>query len=157
MSEIRQFEDLTNYCHQISPFVLDGVKNVGWIDILARFPSGGVPATSLQKLRSIVEGIEGFQPFVEPIREAPTCPLCGALDMRDARNKSLPNAELWIPAAQTIYAAPITILHYIEVHHYRPPQEYIEAIDALDTAIAFVADEIYRVKLKESGWFNRLA
>jgi hypothetical protein len=64
-------------------------------------------------------------------------------------------AELWIPAFETIYAAPITILHFIEVHHYLPPAEYIAAVDALDLSLPFVADEIYRAKLKESGWFDR--
>ncbi|WP_156116651.1 hypothetical protein [Massilia sp. 9096] len=156
MSELIQFDDLTNYSHQIAPFTLAGVKNVGWLDIESAFPRGGVPPATLQKLRSIVGGLDGFQPLVEPIRESPTCQICGALNLADATGKLLPSAELWIPAGETIYAAPIAILHYIEVHNYRPPTEYIEAIDALKIGTSFTADEVYRAKLMESGWFNRV-
>lgn len=64
----------------------------------------------------------------------------------------LPEAELWLPGRDVWYAAPITILHYIAEHAYRPPDEYLEAIDLLDPTSAFIGDELYDEKLEESGW-----
>jgi hypothetical protein len=72
--------------------------------------------------------------------------------LHNSEGKLLPNAELWIPAHEIIYATPIAILHLIEVRSYLPPAEYIEAIYVLDVNLPFVADEIYREKLRLSGW-----
>lgn len=156
MSDQIYFDDLTNYTYQIAPFILDAVKNVGWLNLSSKFPTGNVPVPILDKLKMIAGGIGMFQPLVEPIRELPTCQICGALELVDSTGKFLPNAELWIPANGTIYASPIAILHFIEYHDYNPPAEYINAISMLDISIPFSAGEIYRIKLKESGWFNRV-
>lgn len=156
MTEKTNFDDLTNYTHQIAPFVLDGVKNVGWIDPSKEFPVGGISSSIVQKLKAIVSGIGIFQPLVEPLREPPICQVCGPLNLLDLDGKSIPNAELWIPSDKYIYASPIAILHLIEFHKYSPPEEYIAAIETLDLSVAFSADSIYRDKLLESGWFHRV-
>lgn len=114
-----------------------------------------MPAATLWKLKRIAGGLDGFQPLVEPIRESPSCQICGKLDLIDGQGRLLPNSELWIPAGRIVYASPIAILHYVEVHNYRPPAEYVEAVDALEIGTPFIADDIYRMKLRESGWFNR--
>jgi hypothetical protein len=156
MTEKTNFDDLTNYTHQIAPFVLDGVKNVGWIDPSKEFPVGSVSSATVQKLKEIASGTGIFQPLVEPLREPPICQVCGSLNLLDLDGKSLPNAELWIPSDRCIYASPIAILHFIEFHKYSPPEEYLAAIEALNLSVAFSADSIYRDKLLESGWFNRV-
>lgn len=155
MSDQIYFDDLTNYTYQIAPFILDAVKNVGWLNLSSKFPTGNVPVPILDKLKKIAGGVGMFQPLVEPIRELSTCQICGALELVDSSGKLLPNAELWIPANGTIYASPIAILQFIEYHDYNPPIEYINAISMLDISTHFSAGEIYRMKLKESGWFNR--
>jgi hypothetical protein len=152
MSELNQFDDLTNYSHMIAPFRLKGVINVGWLKLESSIPLGGVAVETLRKLKEIVTGNGIFNAIVEPIRESPCCPICGELDLRDAKGRYLANSELWIPAGEVIYASPISILHYIEVHNYRPPQEYIEAIEALDMYDMFIAHDVYLEKLEESGW-----
>ena len=156
MTEQKYFDDLTIYTHQIAPFIIDGVKNVGWLDLSKQIPTGDVPPPILQKLKVMASGTSTFQPLVEPLREPPTCQICGALDLLDINGRSLPSAELWIPSAECIYAAPVAILHYIEFHKYCPPAEYITAIENLDLNTSFFADTIYREKLVESGWFNRI-
>lgn len=155
MPERIQFDDLSNYSHMIAPYSLEGVKNVGWLDLASSIPLGGVAAETLRKLKEIITGNGIFDPIVEPIREAPFCHVCGELDLRDSKGRCLVNSELWIPAGETIYASPIAILHYIEVHNYRPPQEYIDAIDALDICEIFMGNDIYLEKLEESGWVDR--
>jgi hypothetical protein len=36
--------------------------------------------------------------------------------------------NLWIPGEGVVYVAPELILHYIEGHHYKPPDEFIIAV-----------------------------
>lgn len=155
MQEQVQFDDLTNYSYRIAPFSLKGVKNVGWLKLDSPIPLGGVAVDTLRKLKEIITGNGIFNAIVEPIRESPVCPICGELNLRDTKGRYLANAELWIPAGEMIYASPISIVHYIEVHNYRPPQEYIEAIDALDILEMFMANDVYQEKLEESAWIGR--
>jgi hypothetical protein len=54
--------------------------------------------------------------------------------------------------AKLFMQRPIMILHFIGVHNYLPPAEFIAAIDAVDEHIPFVADEIYREQLRLSDW-----
>jgi hypothetical protein len=152
MSELIYFDDLSNYSCQISPFVLAGVKNVGWLNPLGNFAIGDISPEILQKLKSVVHRLGDFRPLVEPIRELPSCEVCGELRMFEASGDLLLNSELWIPSGENIYASPITILHYIEAHRYLPPLEYLRAIEALNPKIPFNGNEIYRQKLGESGW-----
>lgn len=155
MTEKKYFYDLTSYTYQISPFVMDGVRNVGWLNIFEKFPVGDVPTSTLRKLKLVVGGTSTFQPLVDPLRESPICQSCGELELLDENGKVLPSAEVWIPSEKCIYASPIEIIHLIEVHKYYPPEEYISAIDSLDVNSHFFADAVYREKLIESGWFNR--
>ena len=146
------FTDLTSYSYQIAPFTLEGVKNVGWLDFDSGFPLGDMPRPVFQKLKKLAGGSGDFQPLVEPIRALTICQECGVLQLLSSAGKILPSAELWISSHETIYAVPIMILHFIEVHNYLPPAEFIAAVEALDESLPFVADEMYREKLRLSEW-----
>jgi len=61
-------------------------------------------------------------------------------------------SQLWIPGREVIYASPLVILHYIEVHNYLPPAEFISAIEGVDENFSFVADDVYRDILHRSEW-----
>ncbi|MDO3529685.1 hypothetical protein ACNRBH_02400 [Ralstonia pseudosolanacearum] len=148
------YADLTPYSRQIAPATLSGVVNVGWLDIRSEFENGAVPAAFVERLKLIAGGVGDFKALVEPIRELPVCEICGEVDLRDAKGMLIPNAEIWVPAGSKIYASPITILHFIEVHGYRPPVEYINAVIGADLEAKFNADEVYRGKIKDSGWFR---
>lgn len=154
MNEDRYFEDLTVYTHQISPFVLDGVFNVGWIDPRSKFPVGEVPYEFVDRLVEIAGSTGAFNALVEPIRELPRCDVCGEIEIPNSQGALIPSAELWIPASQKIYAAPVTILHMVQIHSYQPPQEYVKAVLASANDIAFNAGTVYRQKLKDSDWFK---
>ncbi|WP_155283392.1 hypothetical protein [Ralstonia solanacearum] len=149
----QNYADMTPYSRQIAPYTLSGVVNVGWLDIRSKFESGMVPAAFVERLKLIAGGVGAFKALVEPIRELPVCELCGEVEWRDAKGMLTPNAEIWVPAASKIYASPITILHFVEVHGYRPPAEYIDVVLGVDLAARFNAEEIYREKIKNSGWF----
>jgi hypothetical protein len=38
------------------------------------------------------------------------------------------NSNVWIPCGDRVFVAPALILHYIEVHGYRPPEEFVDAV-----------------------------
>ncbi|MHA6912626.1 hypothetical protein ACQUJO_05720 [Ralstonia pseudosolanacearum] len=148
------YADLTFYCRQIAPYTLSGVVNVGWLDMRSEFESGAVPAAFFERLKLIAGGVGDFKALVEPIRELPVCEICGRVELRDAKGMLIPKAEIWVPADGKVYASPITILHFIEIHGYRPPVEYINAVIGTDLDSGFNADEVYREKIKDSEWFR---
>ncbi|MQA18806.1 DUF7919 family protein [Rugamonas rivuli] len=149
------FKDLTNYTHQISPYEMRDVKNVGWLNIGEKFSVGEVPSELILKLKILASGRVALKPLVEPIREMPFCEVCGSVELKGEGGKFLPNAELWIPSGNCIYASPIIIIHFIEFHNYFPPLEFISAIRSLDLNFNFDADKIYGEKLIECGWAGR--
>jgi hypothetical protein len=155
MPEIVKYEDLSDYTYDISPFKLPGVVNVGWIDVRSQYPRGSVPELILQKIKDAAAGSEAFRPLVDPVREFPKCDICGDLKLPCKGGVFFKNSELWVPSGDIVFASPISILHYIEVHNYLPPAEFIAAVEALDLNAPFNADSLYREKLVESGWFHR--
>jgi hypothetical protein len=48
------------------------------------------------------------------------------------RKELLGVKNLLVPAGDVIYAAPSLIIHYIEHHGYKPPDEFLAALAALD-------------------------
>ncbi|MDB0510037.1 hypothetical protein LBW60_15495 [Ralstonia solanacearum] len=154
MDDEIHYVDLTPYSRQITPYTLSGVVNVGWLDVRSEFESGEVPAAFVERLKLIAGGVGVFKALVEPIRELPVCEICGEVELHDVSGMLIPNAEIWVPAAGKIYASPITILHFIEVHGYRPPAEYVDTVLGVDLSVRFNADEVYREKLKNSEWFR---
>ncbi|WP_419736486.1 hypothetical protein [Pseudomonas sp. COR18] len=152
MNKFNVFPDLTDYSYGIAPYILKGVKNVGWIDVESEFSTGDMPISTFNKLKSLVDGAGCVKPLVEPLREFPVCELCGEIKLFGSSGRLIPDSGLWIPGREVVYASPVMILHYIEVHGYLPPVEYISAIDALDENIPFVADDLYRERLWHSEW-----
>lgn len=153
--DLNYFDDLTNYSNNMGSYDLPGVKNVGWIDLSSEYTKGKVPEFFLVKLKSLLVGNKLFNAVVEPIRTLPFCPICGELKIADGAGFFLPDAELWIPAQNMIFASPITIAHYVEVHDYLPPKEYIQAIEELNVNLPFNGEEVMGQCLKASAWFTR--
>lgn len=91
MSEKYYFEDLTGYSRNISPIELEGVKNVGWIDIFGNFDKGVVPDEFLKKLGLILSSPNQFHPLVEPSRGLPKCPECGVIKLKVSDKFNLPD------------------------------------------------------------------
>ena len=56
-----------------------------------------------------------------------------AIPSEGGREFRLGSAEIWISGERgTVYRAPDLIIHYIRDHQYRPPQEYIDAVMAVE-------------------------
>ncbi|WP_439894406.1 hypothetical protein ACS7SF_22890 (plasmid) [Ralstonia sp. 25C] len=48
---------------------------------------------------------------------------------------------------------PLLLLHYIEIHGYVPPAEYLAAVEKLTPETPFDGEVFYRKKLIGCGWF----
>lgn len=146
------FEDLTAYRHMIEPFRFEDVFNIGWVDPCGQFSTGGVSGPLHEKLLNLAFGKWAARILVEPSRALPECPACGPVRIERDGNV-LMDAELWIPGEGRFYASPVLVLHHIEAHGYRPPAEYLAAVERLKPDTVFDGEALYRDKLKESGWF----
>lgn len=103
--------------------------HVGWLDNGHSFNKGRVNRRVIFELvKRIVD---------EPknkMRGFHTCQICGAAGGMwavecNGKFGGLGHAEVWVKAHGVTYVAPTLILHYIVHHAYRPPTEFIEALN----------------------------
>ncbi|HSD87872.1 MAG TPA: hypothetical protein VLB44_10175 [Kofleriaceae bacterium] len=114
------FADLTAYTYSHS--APRPMLNIGWLDAVHPFPKGEVPAFLFKRLARWPRarqscGIHDCElcPFVQPVGRV-ECPTTSSY-------------ELHVFGADGVcYAAPALIAHYVEVHDYRPPQPFIDAV-----------------------------
>ncbi len=91
---------------------------VGWLGRGARFETGPVGRDFLERLRRLL--VNPWEPLVSlGLHE---CDLCQFNGPAYGRN-------LFVPHRGRIYVAPEAVLHYIETHWYRPPNEFISAVE----------------------------
>ena len=57
-------------------------------------------------------------------------------------------SEIWVPCGDKYFAAPSMILHYIEVHNYRPPVEFVDAVKAMDLSLEYSGQKVYDQLIK---------
>jgi hypothetical protein len=106
------FPDLSPY--QYVPLVLpeENRVNIGWLDSEHPFFAS---EPSLDLLKALIKLVQ------HPVRIVPglhTCPFC-----RNAAG----TGEIDVAGSDVIYAAPTLIVHYVEAHRYRPPDEFVLA------------------------------
>jgi hypothetical protein len=119
-----EFADLTPYRYLRSEF---DMVNVGWLGRTPDFPTGPVDETVRAELRRRVAEPEQLT------RGFHGCELCagGPLIWVEVGGKDLRlgNGEIHACGADGVrYAAPTLIVHYIEEHGYRPPEEFLAAV-----------------------------
>jgi hypothetical protein len=109
------------------------VLNVGWLDASYPVSTGIVPGDFVQILKRLTEMPMHLH------RGVHTCQFC--LNHPDAPPATHGNGQIRVAGTDGIwYAAPVLILHYVQVHHYKPPEEFITAVlrsaKAIKAAIA---------------------
>lgn len=123
------FEDLSTY--EYGPAGDGGdVRNVGWLGNGHDFHIGEVPDGFADRLARLVVSHP-----VNRTRGWQECPFCaGEYPIRidvDGERRALGDAEIRVSGAGgRIYAAPTLVVHYVNAHGYRPPEEFIEAVMA---------------------------
>jgi len=120
------------YYTDLTPYDFDNTVlaalNIGWLDNQHDYPKGKLPQEFIERLwlfcNNPVCGTWGYH----------ECELC--LHPTFGVDVSYNGAKLHLGSAEirvigkggTLYAAPDFIFHYVTVHDYLPPQEFIEAV-----------------------------
>lgn len=122
------FSDLTKYEYLKKPSGPD-VLNVGWLESDHPFSKGNIPGLFLDRLFDLcskpVNKTRGYHRCGLCLQSAawPTaCELNG-------RQILLGSAEIHVPGTMDrLFVAPDMIYHYVAVHGYMPPTEFIDAV-----------------------------
>jgi hypothetical protein len=121
------YEDLSEYKYDLS-FSHTGTRNIGWLAKGHGFPIAEPSDETL--------GILWLFCSVQfaLTRGAHGCDFCHTEDFvyaeRAGERLLLGTSEIRVfpVSGPAIYAAPTTIYHYMFVHHYKPPDEFLEAL-----------------------------
>jgi hypothetical protein len=118
-----------------------GVVHVGWLGRGHSYATGTVDIRLIEKMRRLAS-----RP-VELYRGKHHCELCieppnlikaylpnrVVLDPRCSwaqwYEQTSSNGEIRVSREVTCFAAPVLIVHYIEAHHYLPPDDFLRAIE----------------------------
>jgi hypothetical protein len=153
------FPDLTMYRY-LNQVELTNVLNVGWLDKDAPFPVGDVPVGFLDRLKlwmgkARVNQSRGLYEcnICKPV-QWPLLPLDQhpRLDVGEGKGILMGHWEVWIPSlSKKIYAAPALIYHYVELHRYRPPDEYVASVMSSDKFKGWDADIEFKTATESVG------
>ena len=106
----------------------DDVRAIGWLSRSQPYPTGTRSVAFIEKLQSHVSSAS--QPF--SIMGFHECDL----DRSDVSSGSGLHQEpvrehrnLFVPTVDCVYIAPAMVLHYVTKHRYRPPDEFIVALE----------------------------
>ena len=137
------FPDLSPYAYV--HYGRPNVVHVGWLDGAHPFPKGRVAVDVIAKLRLLAEkpvrlsrGWHFCEVCVTPddvvVSYLPNAgkqidPKCSWVKWANQRRG---NGEIAVTYEETVFAAPVLILHYIEEHGYLPPAEFLTAVENTD-------------------------
>jgi hypothetical protein len=121
------FEDLSRYTYQAPSADAVPLRNVGWLDADHEFRKE-------EPTPQLLDAIwEHCSTQVIPTRGLHCCEICAAptnLFTRHGTKLLLGSGEIRVfNAAAEAFAAPNLIYHYILDHHYRPPEQFLQAIE----------------------------
>ena len=120
------FADLSTYTYYLAAPPVS--KNVGWLDEHHEFPTR---EPSAQLVNAVWDHCKVL---VAPTRGIHECPFCMVETTTFFRHETwlmLGTGEIRVfDANGSAFAAPNMIYHYILEHQYRPPEEFLQAIES---------------------------
>jgi hypothetical protein len=129
------------YFKDLSPYSYLGREpdtntlTVGWLDSEHEFPKGSVKEQILYRVLGLcfkpINQTRGFHQssFLQP------SPVGYSVEY-NGKKMLLGSAEIRVPGKNgKFYAAPNLIYHYIKDCNYLPPQEFLDAVEALNTDV----------------------
>ena len=126
------FKDLSTYEYFPTKGDADYV-NIGWLSAEHDFSVGEIEKNLLSKLRKLAKNPENvtrgihFCEFCDPPIFSPRGDNFVCTLIKDAPNG---NGEIRVKGKNNkTYIAPVLIAHYIELHKYLPPHEFLEALE----------------------------
>ena len=115
--------------------LLDGaadVRAIGWLGLESVLvqPTHAISERQFDKLMALSEN--PWQPWnTAGHHRCEFCRFSGGpgLVIAGDRQVAIGTRTLFIPGTDVIYAAPTTVVHYIDAHGYTPPAEFLNAVD----------------------------
>lgn len=101
-----------------------GLTAVGWWGRKCSFPRGKVPLQVLERLVSELEQ-GSFQPS-EITAHKYSCTRCDSSIVYSATTRF---GVIWVPAGTQVFLAPGNLVHLLHDHDYRPPAQFVEAVE----------------------------
>jgi hypothetical protein len=124
------FDDLTLCHYQDGPFDPANWRApllaIGWLERPYPFPSGEVPHGLADTLHAMAEKARELYALY-CFWGLEHCSFCVA-ENRTPPGPVWSQENLFVPGQGVIYLSPGGIGHYVEVHSYCPPQEYVDAV-----------------------------
>jgi hypothetical protein len=131
------FADLTEYRYGTTSPRPD-VLNIGWLSKNHAFPQGRSDPSFVAKLERLVASpimLSRGSHLCEFCPRPPTVLSKGGIPMLAPAPGTTGNGQIRVNyrkgGALVAYMAPVLVLHYVLEHHYLPPQEFIDAVNAL--------------------------
>jgi len=121
------FKDLSEYSYHGSVFYRPGTKNIGWL-------GSGHEFDVMEPSEEILSLVWDYCMIsVAQMRGIHECEFCPSGDWeigeKNGQKLILGAAEIRVfSKSGVIYAAPTLIYHYISTHHYKPPDEFLQAL-----------------------------
>jgi len=129
------FEDLSAYRYIGGPD--SDVLNVGWLGEGRPFQIGDTSHAFQDALTDLCN-----KNAINLCLGHHACEICPDASWHDPYYSDMGNGEIWVrDAANTWYAAPRLINHYVQKHRYCPPHAFIEAV-------------INPSEIKKDEWFD---
>jgi hypothetical protein len=99
----------------------DHVRAVGWLHPDHAYKKGTVPAEFLARLKEFIRrpSLSGDDFHFPGFGGLHTCEFCG---------RAHGCGNLGVPSGGVLFIFPDMVVHYIEAHGYRPPEEFIAAL-----------------------------
>jgi hypothetical protein len=110
------FEDLTPYTYFHPEEELPDTVNIGWLEPGHPFRTGRTSKKFQTKLARLCER------RFKQTRGNYDCEFC------TGRDRARSSSEMRVTGNGRVYAAPTMVHHYVVVHNYRPPDEFIAAV-----------------------------
>jgi hypothetical protein len=122
------YQDLTPYTYDDNEF--DSLTlNVGWLDKGHEYSTGDVSESFVDRLWMFCRVFAAHTRGCHPCRFCQKPSPGSTLVQRNNEELGLGSAEIRVFGKNgTVYAAPNLIYHYVTAHHYRPPDEFIQAV-----------------------------
>jgi hypothetical protein len=132
-SKVAYYPDLSPYeywlDHQPRAPADPNVLNIGWLGKRHPYPREAPSDAFLERLwafcRVRVHQTRGFH----SCELKPCPPPHGLRVQRNGEELHLGSAEIRVfGRGEIVYAAPNLIYHYVAAHHYRPPEDFVQAV-----------------------------
>ena len=101
------------------------IRAIGWLEASAAFPRAKPDREFVWRLLELIEYNVGWMGFLG----MHWCSICASED-KIGPDPTSSQSQLYVPAADCVYEAPIWIGHYVLAHHYLPPDEFRAAVMA---------------------------